>query len=242
MQMVYIIRKRGDRPAMPFFTGLFPFLTYSHLVLQDYLSQNIPDPMVINPDDPNRTRWSKDPAGYDQGLYQPNLGTSVPPSANWRHPYGASYRVVPSAIDGNPGRNAVRALGQHGHGADLPGCERWFGNRKLSNVSSPSNKVHMYDTFGRTCTKESAMNYVELATCQQPYAFFDASVRQSDNASGNVGANPNSVPRFPTPTPLPPSSRPRFAGMPTGAGRVVWTKGGLYGNDFGGTNVRQGPY
>jgi prepilin-type N-terminal cleavage/methylation domain-containing protein len=242
MQMVYIIRKRGDRPAMPFFTGLFPFLTYSHLVLQDYLSQNIPDPMVINPDDPNRTRWSKDPAGYDQGLYQPNLGTSVPPSANWRHPYGASYRVVPSAIDGNPVGTRCEPSGSTGTVLIYLVANGGFGNRKLSNVSSPSNKVHMYDTFGRTCTKESAMNYVELATCQQPYAFFDASVRQSDNASGNVGANPNSgaaVSNAYAPSAIEP---PAIAGMPTGAGRVVWTKGGLYGNDFGGTNVRQGPY
>src|SRR5262249_39341747 len=105
-QMVYIIRKRGDRPTFPIIPGtgggLFPFVTYSHLVLQDYLSQNLPDPMVVNPEDTNRSKWGKDPLGYDQGLYQPDLGHSTAPSIDWRHPYGASFRVVPSAVDGNP--------------------------------------------------------------------------------------------------------------------------------------------
>ena len=96
------IRKRGDRPQHPIIPsgggGLFPHLTYSHLVLQDYLSQNIPDPMVVNPDDVHRTKWARDPLGYDQGLYQPSLGNSVAPSVLWRHPYGASFRVCAASI------------------------------------------------------------------------------------------------------------------------------------------------
>jgi prepilin-type N-terminal cleavage/methylation domain-containing protein len=242
MQMVYIIRKRGDRPAMPYFTGLFPFLTYSHLVLQDYLSQNIPDPMVISPDDINRTKWSKDPLGYDQGLYQPNLGNAVAPNANWRHPYGASYRVTPPSIDGNPIGLRSEPSGSTGTILVYTGTNGGFGKRKLANVSSPSGKVHMYDTFGRTCVKESALNYVELATCSQAYAFFDGSVRQKDNSEANLGANPNTgaaVANTYVPSAIEPAA---LNPMPVAQGRIVWTQGGLYGNDFGGTNIRYGPY
>lgn len=88
----------------------------------------------------------------------------------------------------------------------------------------------------------TALNYCELPTCSQPYSFFDASVRQSDNASANPGANPNTgavVSNIYTPSAIEP---PVVTGMANGDGRIVWTKGGLFGNDFGGTNIRQGPY
>lgn len=243
-QMVYIIRSRGDRPQFPQLTlALIPHMTYSHLVLQDYLAQVLPDPMVLSPDDVNRSRWGKDPLGYDQGLYQPNLGTSIPASPNWRHPYGASYRVQISTIDNNPIGLRCEPSGQTGTVLVYNATNGGFGNRKLANVESPSNKVHMHDTFGRTCVKNlGPLNYVEYSNCKQAYAFFDGSVRVKSNETGNPGANPNTgaaVANAYTPSPIEPVAT---TGVPPAQGYIAWTKGGLKGNDFGGGNIRNGPY
>ena len=243
-QMSYIIRSRGDRPTFPVMTlALIPHLTYSHLVLQDYLSQLLPDPMVLNPEDVYRNKWGKDPLGYDQGLYQPNLGTSIGPDPNWRHPYGASFRCVVAAIDNNPLGLRCEPSGSTASVLVYTGTNGGFGNRKLGNVASPANKVHLFDTFGRTTTREiPATMQVEFRTCKQYYAFFDGSVRTKNNQDGNPGANPNNgavVANTYQPSAIEP---PAPAGLPPADGHIVWTKGGLYGNDFGGTNVRQGPY
>ncbi len=253
-QMVYIIRKRGDRGGANAFPmipgaggGLFPFVTYSHLVLQDYLSQNLPDPMVVNPEDNDRSKWGKDPKGYDQGLYTPNLGCSVGPSINWRHPYGASFRVVVSAVDGNPVGTRCFPSGSTASLMVYSTTNGAFGNRKIGHVASPSNKVHMHDTFGRTSTRaRTPLDEVEFKNCKQYYAFFDGSVRTKSNQDANPGADPNTgnlvADTYANGTPpnvIDPDPTP---GLPVADGRIVWTKGGLSGNDFGGGNVRQGPY
>src|SRR3954465_5888476 len=76
-QMADIVRFRGDRTAAetPVITYLFPYVRYSHLILQDFLAQKLPDPMVACPEDRDRAIWGRDPRGYDQGLYSPNYGT-----------------------------------------------------------------------------------------------------------------------------------------------------------------------
>lgn len=248
-QMAYIIRERGDRNDFPWITtlNLFPHLTYSHLVLQDYLSQNLPDPMVLNPEDINRSKWGKDPRGYDQGLYIPNLGVGAG-SPNSRHPYGASYRVCPASIDNNPTGLRIGPSGTTGTVLIYLTTNNGFGNRTLSQVASPSNKVHMYDTYGRTGTRElRPTDFVEYEYSKQYYAFFDGSVRTKNNKDANPGWQPNATPTGGgaisnqyTPSAIePPAGMP--APPPTD-GRIVWTKGGLTGNDFGGGNVRQGPY
>jgi prepilin-type N-terminal cleavage/methylation domain-containing protein len=238
-QMAYIIRKGGDRDPGDFPTlgalNLFPHLTYSHLVLQDYLSQKLPDPMVLNPEDGDRIKWGADPRGYDAGLYQPNLGVG---GDNKRHPYGASYRIVPASIDANPFGSRLEPGPTTG--TVLIYGNSKYGNRKLANVASPSNKVHMYDTFGRHFGQFNQYQYVGYEQCRQPYAFFDSSVRVKINRDGNEGCNPNSatgalVSMTYSPAPIEP---PAITGAPNAKGYVVWTKGGLQGNDFGGNEVR----
>jgi hypothetical protein len=242
--MSYIIRKGSDRAAGDFptlaATNLFPYLTYSHLVLQDYLSQKLPDPMVINPDDEFRTLWGKDPIGYDQGLYQPNLGVG---GDNKRHPYGASYRIVPAAVDANAvGRRLGPVAANSGQVAIFGGAR--FGDRKIANVANPSNKVHIYDTFGRHFGKLDQYQFVGYDSCRQPYAFFDGSVRVKINRDGNPGGDPNAptsnaVPQI---TYVPSAIEPPRIANVMAKGYVVWTRGGLQGNDFGGGDVKTNAY
>jgi len=257
-QMAYIIRKRGDRlqPLFPDLTttGLFPHLTYSHLVLQDYLSMNLPDKSVINPEDFHREAWSSDPRGYDAGLYTPNLGVG---GDNMRHPYGASYRYVASAIDNSPlGFRVAPYPGGSGSVLIVLGPGSNFGNRKLSDVASPSSKVYLYDTMGRHFGKFTYAQWQGMASSRQPLAFFDSSVVVRANydaepnlsstppRTGNRGCDPN-APTAPAPqityVPAaiePPAPTPAALGYPY----FTFTRGGLRGIDFGGSEVRTTTY
>jgi prepilin-type N-terminal cleavage/methylation domain-containing protein len=253
-QMTYIIRKRGDRDAgsAPNLAGvnLFPHLTYNHLVLQDYLAQVLPDPSVINPEDSNRSQWSKDPRGYDEGLYVPNLGTG---GFNYRHPFGASYRVVPASFDKSPrggrispGPTSGTVFVNHGLGV--------FGDKKMADVAQPGSKVWLYDTFGRHFGKFNWSQYVGFETCRQPVGFFDGHVEVVISGDANPGGDPNMPPPPTTTWPPPPVHsyspspiEPNYnePGQPiwaTAKPYYVFTRGGLKGNDIRGGDVRTNGY
>jgi prepilin-type N-terminal cleavage/methylation domain-containing protein len=238
-QMVWLIRSRGDRPDMPIIPGgpggLFPYLTYSHLVLQDYLSQKLPDKSVINPEDKYREQWSGDPLGYDAGLYSPNLGVG---GANKRHPYGASYRLIPASYDKNIAGQRV------GPGTDSAhvtlSMTGQFGNRKLSEVANPSQKVYLFDTFGRHFGKFNYTQWQGLRSSRQPLACFDSSVVTRPNSECNEGANPNApLATAPDITYVPAEIEPPGPGTPVlGKPYFFFTRGGLQGVDFKGSEVR----
>jgi prepilin-type N-terminal cleavage/methylation domain-containing protein len=251
-QMVDIIRRRGDRPAFPNLAGLnlFPYLTYSHLVLIDYMAFDLPNMVTINPEDRDRSKWAADPLGYDQGLYTPNLGTSIAPGDNWRHPYGASFRIVPAAVDlSPPGLRLAPYPPNHGSVLIFAGANGTkLGGRKLADISYPSQKVHMYDTLGRHFGRFSWAQSAIFETCKQPIALLDASAAVRSNRDSNKGcADPNNTTEPITthasltyvPSPIEPAAP---AGLLPGTGYYVWTRGGLKGVDFGGNEVRTSGY
>jgi prepilin-type N-terminal cleavage/methylation domain-containing protein len=254
-QMSDIIRRRGDRPDMPNFgsLNLFPYLTYSHLVLIDYMAFDLPNLVTINPDDKDRLKWAADPVGHDQGVYQPNLiqgGGPVSDPNDKRHPYGASYRIVPAAVDlSPPGTRLAPYPGAHGSVLIFPGANGTkLGGRKLSDVSYPSQKVHMYDTLGRQFGRPSyAQSYI-YETCKQPLGLLDASAAVRTNRDCNMGcANPNDINEPLTthasiayvPSPIEP--RPANPAL-LGTGYYCWTRSGLKGVDVGGKEVRTSGY
>ncbi|MBL9030494.1 MAG: prepilin-type N-terminal cleavage/methylation domain-containing protein [Phycisphaerae bacterium] len=257
-QLAYIIRFRGDRPGMPPAANLFPHLTYTHLVMQDYMAQTLPDKTVVCPDDANRVRWNADPKGYDQGLYQPNFGTSVAASELWRHPYGASYRVVPAFIDRSPTPYRVMP-NTSGTIIIYPTLSR-YGKRKISDVAQPSMKVAMYDTFGRHFGRFDYRQWQGTEFSKQPLLFFDNSVVNRSNDKCNYGFDPNGNQNAPVNSPnssppMPPPSAPYYS-IPyvpspieptapvavNGRPYFIATRGGLRGIDFGGTDVRSNGY
>ncbi len=248
-QMTYIIRKRGDRNTMPNLAGvnLFPHLTYNHLVMQDYLAQLLPDPCVINPEDRNRLAWSKDPKGYDAGLYAPNLGIG---GYNMRHPYGASYRVVPASFDKSPRGSRIFFAGTSGFLIIYPNTGE-YGNKKIGDVAQPGQKVWLYDTVGRHFGKYGWWQYAGFETSRQPLGFFDGHVATYLNKDVNEGDDPNRAPPNggnPWPAPVthvyapspiePPAGNP----MPQAKPYFVFTRGGLKGNDVRGGDVRTNGY
>ncbi|MFN0133372.1 MAG: type II secretion system protein [Phycisphaerales bacterium] len=258
-QLAYIIRFRGDRPGMPPATNLFPHLTYTHLVMQDYMAQKLPDATVVCPEDANRKLWNKDPKGYDQGLYQPNFGTSIGASDLWRHPYGASYRVVPAFIDRSPTPYRVMYTPTGGTITIYPTLSQ-YGKRKISDVSQPSLKVAMHDTFGRHFGKIDYRQWIGTEFSKQPLLFFDNSVVNRSNDKCNYGFDPNgnqatAVNSPNSSPPMPPPTAPYYTiqyaasaieppAPVTVNGRPYFlsTRGGLRGVDFGGTDVRSNGY
>jgi prepilin-type N-terminal cleavage/methylation domain-containing protein len=242
-QMASIIRLRGDRTAAdtPRYPNLFPYLTYSHLVLQDYLSQSLPDKTVINPEDRARDQWSSDPHGYDAGLYSPDAGNGG--GANARHPYGASYRIVAAAIDKSPVSTRIFFAGTTALIAVSP-TGNSLGPRKLSEVGFPSQKVYYYDTYGRHFGKYSYTQFSGFQTSRQPLGCFDGAVNPRINVDVNEGADPNNpLGAVPTITYAPSAFEPQAPAPAPLAKPYFWfTRGGLQGVDFKGSEVKTKSY
>jgi prepilin-type N-terminal cleavage/methylation domain-containing protein len=235
-QMTEIVRRGGDRPEIPPMVGLFPYFRYSHLVLQDYLSQALPDPMVICPEDRHRVQWQRDPRGYDAGRYEPNYGIAgTPPSNNnWRWPYSSSYWVTAAVFDKNrPGMRVYPAA--MGTVLLQPGAR--FNGRKLTEVAYPAQKAYIYEQFGRHKGKFTWATYHGFKTANPVVQLFDNSASMRSMRDVKNGCNPNDGSENPivyAPTgPEPPA--------PAGGAAFEWhlqyTKGGLQGLDFGGKRL-----
>jgi prepilin-type N-terminal cleavage/methylation domain-containing protein len=232
-QMADIARRRGDRlpSEVPRITNLFPYLRYSHMVLQDYLSQSLPDSMVACSEDRDRLQWGLDPRGYDQGLYVPNYGTG---GTNWRWPYSSSYWVTEAAFDRNPA--GMRPNPVTYNSLTIPGGGK-YGHRKLTEVAFPAQKVFMYEQFGRHFGKYNWRMFYGVPTAKVVVQLFDNSsgVRRTDTC--NPGANPNTgvaVDIAYNPGPTSPDYYPPGGSVLTKL-YYKYTKAGLQGIDFGGT-------
>lgn len=239
-QMVDIVRRQGDRTVAEtpkFDPGtFFPYLRYSHLVLQDYLGQRLPDPSVSCPEDQDQKRWGLDPRGYDQGKYQPNYGVG---GVNWRWPYRSNYWITVSAFDKNIAVNRARPA-DYGHLYVATGPGVKYGNRTLSEIAFPGSKVFMYEQFGRhTSQKFDYRTFFGMDTAKVIVQLFDNSVSLRSCKDANRG---NADPRVPngtvTTTAYNATGTDPDPAAPNGSiasyVRFQYTRGGLKGIDFGG--------
>jgi type II secretory pathway pseudopilin PulG len=249
-QMADIVRRRGDRTVAeaPVIGAFFPYLRYTHLVIQDYLSQALPDPIVACPEDRLQAQWGQDPRGYDNGLYTPDYGHGVG-TPSWRWPYRSNYWITVSAFDKNPiGSRAFAA--DYGHINLFIGPNVHFGNRKISDVAFMSSKVFMYEQYGRHISKKFDYRaFFGFNTARPIVQMFDNSVSIKASKDANLGnADPNApngtltqtqyTPPADTPDPLPPEGT---AGRPSTV-YYQYSRSGLKGIDFGGNEVRGTAY
>lgn len=242
-QMVDIVRRLGDRTIAetPKFTAgtFFPYMRYSHLVLQDYLGTRLPDPTVACPEDADQKRWAADPRGYDAGKYVPNYGTG---GINWRWPYRSNYWITAGAFDKNPAALRARPA-DYAHLYVTTGPTVRYGNRTLNEIAFPNQKVFMYEQFGRhTQQKFDYRTYFGFDTSKVVVQMFDNSVALKESRLANRG---NADPRVPnsglattaynpdgtSPDPQPPN------GAIASFVRFQYTRGGLKGVDFGGKEI-----
>ena len=250
IQATDIVRRRTGREDLQPPDLWIPHVLYNHLVLQDYIDQRLPAKMVICPEDKYRALWQTDPVNYSN--FRP-----VPAGApdTWRWPYSSSYETVPATYAPDRGTTITQA-GDHRHyqftGA---GTANILGKRKVTQVQFPSQKVQMYDSVGRHFSKR----WFAWAHAQYraPILFFDSSVRTKVTGSRNTpaqDANDGWDPgqKFRQNWPLvydyvpeyweAPTIRGEFPGEGVGTAEQIigffrWTRAGLAGVDFDGTEV-----
>ncbi|MGD1915546.1 MAG: type II secretion system protein [Phycisphaerales bacterium] len=242
-QAMDIMRRRGARSDrdMTRVTRWIPYVYYSHLVVNDYLAQQLPEKMVVSPADKDRLNWQEDPKElFDTGFWLPRQPD--PNDRNKRWAYSSSYQLVPAAYDRSPlPENRVHQNFVHYSYWSYP--RTVLGNVRLTDVEHPSQKVQMHDAEGRHFGKQPV--WFGYDTARMPLQAFDGSciVRFSQDI------NPGWQPQRPTSgAPERVSYQPRPWEAPTlnlrtseiTDGKMRWTRGGIKGIDFGGTEVDTG--
>ncbi|MEO1008429.1 MAG: prepilin-type N-terminal cleavage/methylation domain-containing protein [Planctomycetota bacterium] len=237
-QATDIIRFRGDRRDIEQPSNWIPHVLYTHLVINDYLAQKLPEKMVVSPADRKRLNWQEDPRNLFDTTYWTITGQPpVPPDSNKRWPYSSSYQVVPASYDG-----AVRPQDRVAQG----GTHRTYstgggklGGLRISNVAAPSQKVFMHDSVDRYSRDEL---YYAFPDARAVVLMFDYSAGQRLTADSNKGWDPrdpdSSDPT--TATYSPDRWEPQSRSGETFEGYYRWTRGGLLGIDFGGTEIDTG--
>lgn len=259
-QAVDVIRRRTGRDNFEQINGWIPDVLYTHLVLQDYLASRLPEKLVVCPEDRNRNLWQTDPIGFANGAFVPSPD---PPSPRW--PYSSTYEHVyshyaPDRCDNGPG---VTQAGMHNlyqfvnpTGVQDPGA--FLGRRKISEITFTSQKVQMQDIQCRHKGKKQF--YYGYADAVVPLLFYDASVNMKrtgpitdpleDGVRIPLDANPGWDPASPRSAfPLNVQYNPGAWETPIRVGTsgsfpgfYKWTRGGLKGIDYGGTELKTNNY
>jgi hypothetical protein len=231
LQFTYLMRTVAGREGMPIVQGLFVYSQNSHLVLAGYSGIELPSRMFTASGD-HRRRWADDPAGYEAGLYSPNLG--VGGGANIRHPYGSSLSMGTCFYDRSTAGNRVapqdtRILIVNSAGDLWP--------KPLTQVAHPSQKAFLHDRVARYFGPRVAWH--TMLESKLPVLMCDGSARVRDfGRESNQGANPNTGASLflgYNPTPIePPVGGPNSQVSKAGP---MWTRAALAGRDFGGPEV-----
>lgn len=243
-QAIDILRRRTGRDDFPIIGAWIPHVLYNHLVLQDYLAQRLPERMVVCPEDYHRVRWQSNPGAFGTAAAQsldPVPSNATDAATGFRWPYSSSYETVPAAYSPDRGPT-VTSAGTH-RTYYSPAAQNVLGRRRLTDVSFPSNKVHIYDSNARHFGKR--WWFYAHAQARSPISFFDSSVRIKTTGAprsagdANDGFDPlNPVRAFGltfTYTPErweAPLLNGTFVGTDSMTGFYRWTREGLKGVDF----------
>lgn len=259
-QAIDILRRRAGRTDMTPPANWIPNVLYTHLVLNDYLAQRLPEPAMACPNDRKRLLWQQTVRGKNPAQAASDflaLGPSDrPPGAGndiQRWPYSSSYQFVPAAwapdqnfrLSGVAG--IVNTVDQNGlgHGffnVPAPYNGKFYGNRLLNEVDHPARKVMAYDSHDRHSSKRRQLFFM-YPEAKNQMLFFDGSVRDLKTSDGNRGFRPRD-PLNPQPSNItydpqswePPNRFGNFNADPV-VGYYRWTRAGLRGADFGGGEV-----
>ncbi len=228
-QTLAIVRERtGDAniPESSVATFWFSHLWFSHLTFIDYLSERPEEFAAVCPEDSVQFERLDTPLSEIQGLG----GVKV-------RRFESSYEtsVVTYSLDRQVG--ARRPIDQHGASPGIFNRDPdYLTPRRATEVSFPSSKAHMFDTFDRHFSGEDGY-YFFNTDARQPILFFDGSVQVRTTSDANPGFRPRD-PGSPEPTmitiTIPGVRIDEFFGY------YRWTRGGLRGVDFGGSEINTG--
>jgi type II secretory pathway pseudopilin PulG len=237
-QAVDIIRRRG-RSDMPWMQSWTPIPSLHYLPLADYLDTRLPMRFVVSPGDRYRLLWSNDIPGFDAGVYLPYQPD--PSSGDRQHwPYTSSYRVPhaffsPDAATSTTGTFVGALDWSHYNTAGTPFN---LGGRRVSEVSFPSQKVHIFDNAQWQGVKQPV--FFAYASARIPALLSDGSAGVKITSQANPGFrpdNPRSI--FPTALQYSPSLWDPQVLFNNSApyGMYFWTRGGIQGRDFEGPEL-----
>ncbi|MDZ4697935.1 MAG: type II secretion system protein [Deltaproteobacteria bacterium] len=261
-QAIDIIRRRTGRTDIQTPVNWIPFPLYNHLVMNDYLAQKLPEPMVVCPEDRLRILWQRsiqpDPLAFHAlAADQLRPGTAGVNNDDKRWPFSSTYQFVACFWSPDNDKNMTSAaplrtvnqvnLAHNFYNVPAPTDGTTLGDRRMTEVEFPSNKVAMFDQHARhpSCNNKNQLFHLyDEATV--PLLFFDTSVRDVKTANSNKGFDP----RFPTnhtavtnttytPSGWEQTFAPIKAGVPAARpARYRFTRAGLRGVDVTGTEIR----
>ncbi len=233
------------------FQGRLVHRRYSHIVLLDYLTNTQPEPIAASPFDRNQLEWQAQPTvidasnnipyapGSDFAGYDDPAGWT-PVGIRQRWPFASSFQTVPAAwnSDGIDGQPTYTPSANTPHLFTRRGAVP-LGNRRYTQVAHPSGKVLQFEEFDRFSSRQDL--YFMYPDAQTNLSFFDGSVRRERTANANPGWNPFTpneewrqryVPLHTFPLP-----RTGLGETTEYCQRYRWTRHGLRGIDFGGSEI-----
>jgi len=251
-QAIDIIRRRTGREDFPIPGNWIPHVLYSHLVLADYADVSLPDRRFIATCDVHRMNWTDDPVNkHDQGFWQPYQepqGGGAPGPNGRRWPYSSSYLVSIGWFDAgqnniDPGQQNGRMYQTAGNAYAIPGGTT-FGAPRMSEVYYPSQKVLLHDQS--SCYTSRERTHFAIAGVSVTVLMGDGAAALRRTNDSNPGWNPRIITSA-TPTQYEYEPRdwepPTTNGEPSEfieAGYFRWTRGGVLGRDFGGSEIDTG--
>ncbi len=155
-QAVDIIRRRApNHENFPQQDNWIPHILYSHLVLIDYLGGRLPEPIVRSPMDTLRASWAEDAIAAGNQLAA--AGIAAPGNARW--PYSSSYTISTATFTPDKFTSAggeLRSVSWNTFTYN-PGTNSSYrlGNRRLSDVQFPGQKIHAYEYIDRTSCRQT---------------------------------------------------------------------------------------
>ena len=261
-QATDIIRRNSNLVDVAPLRGVMPHRRLNHLTLIEHLSGLITEGIAVCPEDDVLADWqTQEPGQLDPrpNTFKGDEGDATSFDLFW--PFTSTYQPVPAMFSPDVGRPGAPTLEQSTDNHNLflvnPGGKSvHLGGRRTTEVAFPSQKVAYFEFHDRHSFAGDGIFYAApAANCT--VLMFDGSAGRRATADANRGFKPNE-PNRTTITQF--TYDPKILGIePTVTskwgvdkwavvrndvtdlpGYYRWTRGGLAGIDFGGSEIRTG--
>lgn len=229
------------------FDARLPHRRYNHLILLDYLAgiddeQFQTTTLAIDPADQTLLTWHERPLEYGPGSgipYADGVLNGYDSDSNWpttavrqRWAFGSSYEITPFAWQGDGPSNVYVPVSSTPHLHSASGTPV-LGRRTMSEVASPSRKVHLYEEFDR---EQKRYPWFAYDHARVEKLMFDGSINSLPSGEAGDSYSPNNpstvwrqhyVPLDQFPIPLGGFNDSSELNL-----RFRWTRNGLQGIDY----------
>jgi len=238
-QLTEIIRRKTGNDNFPRLDNRAPQRRFSHAVLVDYMADKIPEETAACPEDRNLQRWQRDPSDF------PDLGERGGDTYSRMFPYASSYQFVPVSWTQDKRTVNSRPVYQYKRNHDL----FWFpgntilGRRQIREVDFPASKVQMFDFYD--WHGGAKPQFYAYADAKSNLLFFDGSVRFKTVGESNKSWKPlqpgdlskhSLMDYVPNPVFEPPTRSGNASDVDLES-YFRWTREGLHGVDYGGSEI-----